>query len=603
MVVDRIERNLVEELSQLALVLGPEPDELLELHARHEGEGALAGPEPAGGGTRDARHRALEGGERHGDPLRAVAELVAELVERLVELVGAHHLVESLALLRHQRRPSRSVHLAEIRIQERGAHALFPRLRPRPETLGQPGLAGAGLEPAREGDLRGVGERAQHAGHVLEGALLQATLGERPRGLALEVQDGQAVRRPEELAEMVVAVDADLHDVAGEERVQAAEPLLEPGAVAGDALRDIVEGGRQTGQPGRQGFRRPAGLGAHRVPPGRDVTRVDRLGRQGVARRGRAQRAVQAAGERADPGPLVGVGRREGAGEHGVRRFLLPALDRRPVVLDQPLEHGRPRVALVRDELVQHGQRRRLRAVGFVGDGAGEPGRPRKGRPAGQEVRELELRARPGVEAPEELEDGAAVVDDRRVALLTADRPALPGRARQDLRQGRRRGEAEGAGSAGKGHPASDGFEEGQAERRDRSSGRRTARRPAPVRPGCSSAPGLRRRRGRRTGRPAPSCPAAPSRPRGAPRSRSGSCCRTIAGWPGSPGAPRRPGRPACRGPSPREASADARPRVERLALTGLHDVPVERERPARHGRPAEERLGSLPSLHAHRPA
>ena len=465
-VVDRVERHLVEELGQLALVLGPQPDELLQLHAGHEGEGPLAGPQSAGGRAGDARRRALEGGQRHGDPLRAVAQLVAELVDRLVELVGADHLIEPLALLRRERRAPRPGHLAEVRVQERGAHALFPRLRPRSEPLGQPGLARAGLEPAREPDLRGVGERAQHARDVLQRALLQAALGDGPRGLALEVQDGQAVGRPEELAQVVVAVDADLHDVAAQEGVQAAQPLLETSAVARDTLGGLLEGRRQGRHPGCEGLRRPAGLRPHLVAPGRDVARADRLGRQGVARRGRAQRAVQAAGERADPRGLVRVGRRQGAGEHRVRRLRFPSFDRRPVVLGEPLQRGGPGVPLVRNELVQHPERRRRRAVGLVGDGPGEPGGAGKGRAPREEVGELELRTRSDVQAPEDLEDRAAVVDHRRVALLAADGPGLPGRDRQDLRQGWRRGEAESAGPAGKREVAPDGLEEGQAERR-----------------------------------------------------------------------------------------------------------------------------------------
>ena len=82
------------------------------------------------------------------------------------------------------------------------------------------------------------------------------------------------------------------------------------------------------------------------------------------------------------------------AGEHGIRRLLVPSFDRGGVVLAEPLEGGRPRVALVRDELVQHGERHRIRAVRLVGDGAGEPGRPGKRRLAREEVSELELGAR-----------------------------------------------------------------------------------------------------------------------------------------------------------------------------------------------------------------
>ena len=52
-------------------------------------------------------------------------------------------------------------------------------------------------------------ERAQHAGDVAQRRALEPPLAERPRRLALEVDDDEVAAGVEHLAEMVVAVDAD----------------------------------------------------------------------------------------------------------------------------------------------------------------------------------------------------------------------------------------------------------------------------------------------------------------------------------------------------------------------------------------------------------
>ena len=173
---------------------------------------------------------------------------------------------------------------------------------------------------------------------------------------------------------------------------------------------------------------------------------------------------MQATGERAEPRGLVRVRRCQSTGEDGVRRLLPASLDRGRVVLGEPVEGGRPRVALVRHELVQHGQRDRVRAVGLVGDRAGEPGGTRERRLAREEVRELELGARSGFEPPEELQDRPAVVDDRRVALLAPDRTRLARRRRQDLGQHGRRHAPERAARARERRAIPDRLQQGQAE-------------------------------------------------------------------------------------------------------------------------------------------
>ena len=268
-VVDRVERDLVEELGQLALVLGAQADELLELHAGHEGERALARAEPAGRGTGKRGDRALEGDEGDGDPRRPVGELVLELVERLVELVGAEGAVEPrrARAARVAGSPGRATsprYASRKAARTPSSHASAQGRR-RSASLR---VVGARLEPAREGDLRRIGERAEHPGHVLEHALLGAPLCQGPRGLALEVQDGEAIGRPQELSEVVVAVDANLHDTAGGEGVERAELVAQTGAVGDDALRALAE--RPAGAPGaRRRARRWPGRAAPASPPPR----------------------------------------------------------------------------------------------------------------------------------------------------------------------------------------------------------------------------------------------------------------------------------------------------------------------------------------------
>ena len=396
MVVDRVERDLVQETDQLALVLGAQSHELSQLHACHEGERALAWLEQPRRPTRQPGDCAIEGDEGDRHPCRPVGELVLELVEGLVELVGAQGSVEALALARHQRRLGRPDHLAEVGVQEPGAHPVLPRLGPRPEALPQPGVVAARFETAGECNLRGVGERSEHPGHVLEHALLGAALRQRARGLALEVQDGETLGGAQELTQVVVPVNANLHEALGREGLEPLQLLPQTSAVVDDPLRDLAGGGREPGKPGGERSCGAAELGLHLPQPPGDVGRGDWLGRQRVAWRGRGEGSMEAPGQRAQASGLVRIGCRQGAREHRVRRLLAPALDRGGVVFAEPLQGGRPRVALARHELVQHGQRHRLGAIGLVGDGAGEPRGAGECCLARQEIRELELGARAG---------------------------------------------------------------------------------------------------------------------------------------------------------------------------------------------------------------
>ena len=82
----------------------------------------------------------------------------------------------------------------------------MPELRP-----GFEGLRGSGaaLGEVVEAGVGGVAEGAEHAGDVAQGGLLGAALGEGACGLAFEVEDDVIAAGTEDLAEMVIAVDAD----------------------------------------------------------------------------------------------------------------------------------------------------------------------------------------------------------------------------------------------------------------------------------------------------------------------------------------------------------------------------------------------------------
>src|SRR5439155_2265686 len=73
--------------------------------------------------------------------------------------------------------------------------------------------------------IRRVVEGAQHAGHVAYCAPLDAALAQRPCRLALEVDDHEVVAGKEELAEVIVAVDADA-GTADAAVDQVAQPLM-----------------------------------------------------------------------------------------------------------------------------------------------------------------------------------------------------------------------------------------------------------------------------------------------------------------------------------------------------------------------------------------
>ena len=96
---------------------------------------------------------------------------------------------------------------------------------------------------------------------------------------------------------MVVAVDADFHDAGCGEGVDGVELVPQARAVGHDAVSGLAEGGRQAGEPRREGVECPSELGLHRVAPADCVVRGYRLGGEGMAGRRRGERPVETSGE------------------------------------------------------------------------------------------------------------------------------------------------------------------------------------------------------------------------------------------------------------------------------------------------------------------
>src|SRR5205823_7467440 len=155
--------------------------------------------------------------QRHVDPREAVVELVAHLVERLVELEDGEGAVE---------RRTRARAEPDGRLRRRGQVPVEERLDRQPP----PGVAdrrSRALLAERRRDR--IVERPQHPRDVLERALLRATLLGRADRLPFEVQDHEPVVGAERLAEVVVTVDADLAAALDGQRRQAVEGRVERG--------------------------------------------------------------------------------------------------------------------------------------------------------------------------------------------------------------------------------------------------------------------------------------------------------------------------------------------------------------------------------------
>ena len=140
--------------------------------------------------------------QRNANPRRTIVELVDQLVERLVEDVDVEERVEFLPIGGNDEGIGDRL---AISAQKFGGDGGFPEARPGFQLRKFFRTAGGVFG---ERDQSGVAEGAQHAGHVFERRMLGAAFGERARGLALEVEDDEVAFGAQDLAEMIVAVDA-----------------------------------------------------------------------------------------------------------------------------------------------------------------------------------------------------------------------------------------------------------------------------------------------------------------------------------------------------------------------------------------------------------
>src|SRR5258708_15273346 len=166
---------------------------------------------------------------RDADPLRPVVELIDDLVQRLLQQVGAE---QEIDLFARRRQMQRTGACRQIGAQERRAHPTHPEAG-RGFQRGDVFRTDDGaLSLAEDDGVRCVVERAEHARYIAEGAALDAALAERPGGLAFEVDDDEVGAGVKDLSEVIVAVRAD---------TQPADPGAENIADAGLRLRFTIQ--------------------------------------------------------------------------------------------------------------------------------------------------------------------------------------------------------------------------------------------------------------------------------------------------------------------------------------------------------------------------
>src|SRR2546428_72324 len=183
--------------------------------------------------------------------------------------------------------------------------------------------------------------------------------GSGTRPLALEIQDDEARLGAERLAQVVVAVDADLHTVLGAERLELARPGAQRG-FAGEqrprVVRDLVRDG---GEASPDCVTRPADVLDDAPDPRGHVGGSGRLGREGRVCGVGGERDVQRSRHDAQAGELA-------------EDALGQLIDTRRRELPQMTDDPAPAVALVRDISLEQAERRHLARRGRIPDRPGQ---------------------------------------------------------------------------------------------------------------------------------------------------------------------------------------------------------------------------------------
>ncbi len=250
----------------------------------------------------------------------------------------------------------------------------------------------------QDGDGRGgVGEGAQHPGDVAQRRGLLPALEQRPRRLALEVDDhplgipaGVVCLAVQGLAEVVVAVGADRAPADAE--LRALGDVLAHVLAAAEDRRDALV----VGQPHED----PLDVLVDRRHEQRERLAARLLRRERRVAGIGGERVVQVGGDATERGERVDEHRRVGA---DLVESELPAVAHAGLKALRDAERRGQRAPL---ELIPAPQRRDVRIVA-----------------RGQEAQHLELGIDPRLDSPEHLQHRLLPEHDRGVRLLDAHRP------------------------------------------------------------------------------------------------------------------------------------------------------------------------------------
>src|ERR1700730_11002241 len=141
------------------------------------------------------------------DPVWAVVELVADFVNGFVEEVGFKKNLEVVRILRNKGRVGGGL---QVFLKEDAAHLSIPNVGPVFEKRDV--FASHGWLP--KSAVSRVLKRAHHSGDIAQRRALEFTLAQRPRRFAFEIENDEILSGRKDLAEMIVAVDADFRSIS-----------------------------------------------------------------------------------------------------------------------------------------------------------------------------------------------------------------------------------------------------------------------------------------------------------------------------------------------------------------------------------------------------
>src|SRR6266545_1216840 len=168
--------------------------------------GGGGGPSPGCGPSRSgSRLQELKDpGDRDLDPARSIVQLIAELVDGLLQ---QHSVEQDLDLPPGPGEEGALRGCLHVGAKEGSRHPLVPEKDPRLEEGGV--LLRRGSDPSEQPRVGRVVERSEHPGNVAKGRSLDAPLRQRPCRFPFEVDDHEVLSRVQDLTEVEVAVHPD----------------------------------------------------------------------------------------------------------------------------------------------------------------------------------------------------------------------------------------------------------------------------------------------------------------------------------------------------------------------------------------------------------